>query len=108
MAPVEVQRLHARLVSLLIRQDARRIRDDLRRRIPPNHYALAHEIGAAQRARDTASDVASYVAALQSEFHPFPMLRTFLRTLDPTVEVRRGCWIQTDAVSVKQEWRSER
>jgi len=88
-----VDKLHRKLVHVLVENDKKRIAKDEARRIPPNYYALSHELRGAQEARDAATDVESYVREIRDRFVPARHLRKFLRTLDPTVDVHRGEWV---------------
>lgn len=83
------------LVSTIIAQD----KADQRGRFW-NPHALPIMLGAAHRAEEdaeaaVASGVApdeAFVEAVCDHFNPSPRMRTMLRKIDPTVDVRRQRW----------------
>lgn len=95
-----LNQLHERLVHTLTMYDQKMSAK------PKAHwsmYALSHLLEAAQRARDEAAESGAtpgpdldeaYIRAVASNLHPTPTLRTFLRAIDPTVDVERQRWVR--------------
>ena len=55
-------------------------------------YALGHYLKAIEGAVSESRDAADFPDAVMHNLLPAPWLRTWLRKLDPTIDVRRQTW----------------
>jgi hypothetical protein len=93
-----LKKLHSQLVHLLVKMDEAAAR----RERHPNIYRMGLFLKAAQEAEVMAeADVAAghdatraFVTAVMANFTPTRRMHTFLKKIDPTVDVKYGGWVR--------------
>ena len=95
---VVIDRLHQKLVSVLIKQDQADSRSEMKRGSSPNIYRMGLLLEAAQCAEADAKAAGgtaeAYLDAVTEHFNPSARIRTFLRkNIDPTVDADSRGWI---------------
>lgn len=96
-----IERLHQKLIHVLIKWDEAESRAEMKRGRLPNIYRMGHYLKAAQDAQDEAeAEVAegadpdrAYVDAVTDHFTVTRRIHTFLKKIDPTVDVQYGNWV---------------
>lgn len=93
-----VEALHDKLVAHIVRKDRQDQARAARAGRHFNHYALAHMLGAAQEVKDDALAVGggqeAWVEAVMDHFTATRPMHTFLKKIDPRVDVVRGRWVR--------------
>lgn len=93
-----IDRLHQKLVHVLIEQDKADERREIKRGYAPNIYRLSHLLRVAQEVKETTEanggTLTVYADAMMHHFNPSPRIRTFLKkNVDENIDVVRGRWV---------------
>jgi len=92
-----VDRLHQKLISVLIKWDEAEARRETKRGVRANIYRMGHLLEAAHKTEAEANanggTVEAYRDAMMHNFTVTPRIHTFLKkNVDPKVQVRYGHW----------------